>query len=716
MGINSGLFSRLKSCGVGLTALTASFVVTMSSANAHSLRHHHEHFPKLDHKQSALAQKALKPSFYSGQNSTTPINSRYLFENNLDDEASDYLLSLNGLQTESYVARENETAFHLQDRTWLEVPEQMHADMQLDESLSISVDFNFVNTGEDESIRVILSNKDWAYDVPGLKITAFNEKIEWQPDGIIFVQFNIGVGTREIATRFFELSMDEWHTATVDLDFASGTVAFGINGREVIKSLTESEGGEAVDPSQFISWMGQTPFRIGVHQSPEGEEPEWRNEYDINNGNTTTSNLAEVYIDNLIIQSPKPDGDVAVVKSSLTAFTQHLNGSLPLSDADLEQQLINFRQNIDGTEFSEFASEAKAFADTHASVNGALYKIQERNNLDNVVYDDLSAVSRAYVDLGVWLQLAGLTSDNASSAEGLTYIEHSEWPGALANDAQRITGGTADIRASWVRDPGYLMGGMRQEPDSELAAHLYRPTGFYAPSGEVVSVKVDEALVNSGLHIRIGSHADNHMALTSTSRFPVLSTIFRIESTTTNIVSPFGGNIYILVPQDTDLGWTEIEVDGAVRAPFFSTREGYQTSEADWSIIRQYPGVFADFESDKFMITVPTAQIQNFDEPVRLLQRWDEIMDILQTLHGRPFERSRAEAYVLDASQLVIGSFPGGYPVTPGLYAEGDNGITDGYYTPFAALNEGSWEQDRGMLIMLHELGHHHYGTLHQCR
>jgi hypothetical protein len=254
------------------------------------------------------------------------------------------------------------------------------------------------------------------------------------------------------------------------------------------------------------------------------------------------------------------------------------------------------------------------------------------------------------------------------------------------------------------------MGGMRLEPDSELAAHLYRPTGFYAPPGEVVTVTVDDELVNSGLHLRIGSHADNHMSLASTSRFPVLTTNYRIESSTINIISPFGGNIYVLVPQDTDLGWREFEFDGAVRAPFFSTREGYETPLSDWPTIREYPGVFTDFESDKFMVSVPTSQLQEFEQPQLLLERWDDIMDILQTLHGRPFERSRAEAYVLDATQLVIGSFPGGYPVTPGLYAEGDNGITDGYYTPFAALNYRSWEEDRGMLIILHELAHHHYG------
>ncbi|MEM0912044.1 MAG: hypothetical protein AAGJ37_13775 [Pseudomonadota bacterium] len=131
----------------------------------------------------------------------------------------------------------------------------MHNDFKLDESLSISLDFYFKDTGVDESVRVLLSNKDWADDVPGLKITAFNEKTEWQPEGVIFVQFNIGVGTREVATRFFGLPMNEWHTATVDIDIEQELVFFGVNGRKEQKTLTESEGGEPINIDLFLNQL-----------------------------------------------------------------------------------------------------------------------------------------------------------------------------------------------------------------------------------------------------------------------------------------------------------------------------------------------------------------------------------------------------------------------------------------------------------------------------
>lgn len=640
----------------------------------------------------------------------TVIDSSYTFDGNIEDSSGEYAISLNGLATEAYETSEDRQAFSLADRSWLELPPSLHDDIQLDKSLTISLDFLYKDNGEDESVRVLLSNKTWAYDVFGLKIEAFNEKTEWQPEGVIFVQFNIGLGTQEIATRFFDIPMDEWHTATVTLDFGANTVTYGVNGRNVIRSLTESEGGGIADPTDFIHSLDETPFRIGVHQSNEGEEPEWRNEYDIENGNTTTSNLAEVLIDNFTVRSPKPAGDGVAVNAALSALTNHITGTNTLDDATIESNLENLRQNITGSNFSDFADAAKLFVAAHGETFGALYTIRYRNNLDNVYYDSLSDVSKAYVDLGVWMLEQGLTPQNASSAEGLIYLEHTEWPGALAENATRVTNATADIRAQYVRDPGYLMGGMRLEPDSELAAYLYRPTGFYAPAGETVTITVPEALVDSGVHIRVGAHADNHMILSSTSRFPLLSVDYRVESTSVELVNPFGGNIYLLIPQDTDLGWVQISVSDAVRAPYFSRREGYETPISEWQSIRQYPGVFTDLESDKFMITVPTAQLQNFDTPDTLLDRWDEIMDLMQTLHGRPFERSRAEAYLLDASQLVVGSFPGGYPVTPGLYAEGENGVVDGLYSPFAAINDDTVFVEGGLEVMLHELGHHHFG------
>jgi len=650
----------------------------------------------------------LNENLLAKNKATATVNSKYLFENNLNDESNQYNLILNG--DESYTSSANGMGLNLSGKRWVDLPLQLSQDLQRDKSFSISADFMLPNTGIDESTRIILSNKSWSYDEPGFKITAYNEKTEWQPEGMLYVDFNIGVGVTEIYGRFYDIPMDQWHRVSVDIDFEDELVSFGINGRIYQQSLTANINGNTIDPSVFIEWLGQRKIRLGAHYSDDSIEPPWHDSSAISGGNNTTAIVADAYFDNLIVQSPKPAGDPAFLGSALTSLTQFLEGSLQLTEAEQEQLLTGIRANLNGINFVDISAEAKAFIQAHSDQIGSLYIIDNKNSSEYKRYVDFSAVSKAYVDLGVWMMKEGLTPSSVSSAKDIKFTEHTYFPGELPADAERVADGSADVLAKYELDPGYLMGGMKQNPNSELSSYLYRPTGYYAPAGEVVTISVDPALVNTGLYIRLGGQKENHMLLSSTNRFPLISTDYRIEAAEFEVINPLGGGIYLLVPQDTDIGWVSIGIKNAVRAPYFSSRAGHKTPTADWNNIKQYPGLFAEFESDKFMITVPTSQIQNFDQPDLLLQRWDRIMDIFQIIHGRPLSRVRSEAYMLDSASAVVGSYPGGYPVTPGLWAEGQNGITDGYFSPFAVLNYGNWEENEGFSVMLHELGHHHYG------
>jgi len=653
----------------------------------------------------SIAQKT--GSKFVSQN-VAVVDSEYLFENNLSDESNQYAITLNG--EESYEQSNTGMGLNLPGKRWVDLPLQLSQDLQRDDSFFISVDFMIPNMGIDESTRVILSNKTWDYSEPGFKITAFNEKTEWQPEGMLYVDFNIGVGNTEIYGRFYDIPMDEWHTVSINVNFAQELVSFTINGRVYQQSLTANINGNTIDPSLFIEWLAERRIRLGAHYSEPGIEPPWHDEWAIIDGNNTTAVVADAQFDNLIIQSPKPPGDPALLKSSFTELTQHLEGTATLDELELEQLLVGIRANLEGSNFNEFSTEAKAFINAHSSTIGSLYIIGHRDSSDYKRYDDFSAVSKAYVDLGVWMMKHGLTPNTVSSAANITFPEHTYFPGKLPADAARVESGSADILAQYVLDPGYLMGGMKENPNDELTSYVYRPTGYYAPAGEAVTISVDPSLVNSGLHVRVGGQKENHMLIGSTNRFPVISVDYRIEAAEFDVINPLGGGIYILVPQGVDIGWINVEIDGAVRAPYFSTRTGHETSLSDWESIKQFPGLFAEFESDKFMITVQTSGVQDFTQPGLLLERWDNVMDIFQILHGRPLERVRAEAFMQDSASAVVGSYPGGYPITPGFWAEGPNGITDGYFSPFAVLNEGNWEENEGFSVMLHEMGHHHYG------
>ena len=83
-------------------------------------------------------------------------------------------------------------------------------------------------------------------------------------------------------------------------------------------------------------------------------------------------------------------------------------------------------------------------------------------------------------------------------------------------------------------------------------------------------------------------------------------------------------------------------------------------------------------------------------------------MDVYQLIHGRPLERVRAEAFMFDTRTSVEGSYPGGYPVTPGW--EGED-IKQSLFSPFVLIN-GAWKNVHrdDALAMFHEMAHHHLG------
>jgi hypothetical protein len=161
-----------------------------------------------------------------------------------------------------------------------------------------------------------------------------------------------------------------------------------------------------------------------------------------------------------------------------------------------------------------------------------------------------------------------------------------------------------------------------------------------------------------------------------------------------------GGGIYIEVPYLADAGIVEVRIRNAVRSPFFSARSFDKTTLEQWrKVERRHPGPWADFESDKFMMQVPTKWIYNYDDPVTLMQDWDKSMDIVSELFGKPLVRPKTVLY-LQVDVIFRGSanFPG-YPQSNFRYDPNkpENGHSDHW------LLKGP--QSAGQTIF-HELGH----------
>ena len=85
-----------------------------------------------------------------------------------------------------------------------------------------------------------------------------------------------------------------------------------------------------------------------------------------------------------------------------------------------------------------------------------------------------------------------------------------------------------------------------------------------------------------------------------------------------------GGGVYIEVPLGASGGVVDVEITGAVRSPYFSAKPFHTTTLTEWlTEERNHPGPWADFQTERFMMQVPSDWIYNLPDPVTLMADWD---------------------------------------------------------------------------------------------
>lgn len=217
-------------------------------------------------------------------------------------------------------------------------------------------------------------------------------------------------------------------------------------------------------------------------------------------------------------------------------------------------------------------------------------------------------------------------------------------------------------------------------------------TGLYAAPGQQIVVKAAPTIAGQGLKVRIGAHKDKLWDKDVWKRCPEITRTFEIEKQATRAANAFGGLVYIEVPTGCELSEISLKISNAVAAPHFVFAE---TTLADWrDKIRGRPAPWAELESSKIIVTVPSETIRDLDDPAALMKVWDAIADACAELVGRPLERERPERYVADV-QISAGYMHAGYPIMTHLDAA--ERMVDADHLK----NEGAWG-------LFHELGHNH--------
>jgi hypothetical protein len=258
-----------------------------------------------------------------------------------------------------------------------------------------------------------------------------------------------------------------------------------------------------------------------------------------------------------------------------------------------------------------------------------------------------------------------------------------DFPGAPAQGAELVTE-TVTIDGSYSGRSGKYFA-------SAAGKARWSSTGLWAPAGGVVTITVPTKAVNK-LNLLIGAHTDNLWNKDKIKRFPSIVRSFAITKESIQVANAFGGLIYLRTPGGTGIGKVEVTIAGAIRAPLYM--HGVTSLEEWQNTVRYYPAPFAEFVTDKIAFTVSSSAAAAIDDPVALMDFWDNILDAYSDLDGNSYERARAERFTLDR-QISAGGWHSGYPVMGHMPDSG--GLLD-----LAKIKEkGSWGP-------FHELGHNH--------
>ncbi len=232
-----------------------------------------------------------------------------------------------------------------------------------------------------------------------------------------------------------------------------------------------------------------------------------------------------------------------------------------------------------------------------------------------------------------------------------------------------------------------------------------RPTGYYLAAGDVARVTVPASMVNKGFTVQVGAHIHDKSIKSTIMRPYQVTNIFPITNAVTEIANPNGGGIYINVPYLADVGKSAlVKIQNAVPAPLFSATELNKTTLQQWKETqRNNPGPWADFVSDKYMMTVPTSWIYKYEDPVALMKDWDNRMDVVSDLLGHKRMRNNYVMYNIVDTSFYSDAGGIGYPYgNNGAYVPSD--VTDGNKKYW--MLEPGLDSAREARLDFHELGH----------
>ncbi|WP_406827318.1 M60 family metallopeptidase [Pedobacter sp. KACC 23697] len=275
-------------------------------------------------------------------------------------------------------------------------------------------------------------------------------------------------------------------------------------------------------------------------------------------------------------------------------------------------------------------------------------------------------------------------SHNKENSTDFVFPESKSFPGEVPKTAKRTTE-LIDIAVKVGSQ------GLADPYPNYFRLHS---TGVYVPAGEKISIVIDPKYKSQYLKAQIGIHNDDlkHMDKLVRSGFD-LTRSFELEKDTTTVFSPYGGLLYIRIPDSSTLKSISIIAHGVVKAPYYKLEKNKLT---DWASIKNNPAPWTELATDKIILTVPTYRIKNLENPESLLKLWDQIMDADADLAVISQTRTHPERIIID-NQVAYGYM---FTVWDKIVAPDDESCE-------LMLNE-KMLKEKGSWGHFHELGHRH--------
>ncbi|MFQ6132886.1 MAG: M60 family peptidase N-terminal accessory domain-containing protein [Armatimonadota bacterium] len=357
-------------------------------------------------------------------------------------------------------------------------------------------------------------------------------------------------------------------------------------------------------------------------------------------------------------------GPGAELLASLAALESHIRGEAELDAEQIEAHKLTIDEHREVFGASEATIKASLdLVATYDEVEGPLWVARggfnrRGNPPANDIHWTIYNVMQNIMD-------EVYTAENLVRYEdllkGFKFGSSAHFPGAVEPPADPNAAYTVKINGSYLKPFKHVI--MHEERPAR------RPTGAYVAPGTIATVVVPPSMVGKGYQVRVGAHSWDNSRKPRVLRLDRSSLVYSIDSSEVKVASPLGGGIYVEVPMKADAGIVEVTVKNAVRSPYFSAKPFHRTSLEEWrNVERHRQAPWADFQSEKFMMQVPTSWIYRLDDPVTLMKNWDAAMDAMNDLMGLPRVWGKETMYLQVDLQNRASVFAPGYPTVNDRY------------------------------------------------